>query len=289
MSLGNLQPMVFRLAKRAGPGNSSDLAGSFLDASGAYLGETPLFAAERDAIGRRRWRVREQAVLERVLSAGYGFPISVAGRMGALRAAAAALSKGECARAAISLLHARIPPLPDGDAMRRMEEAERLEKYSPDQPRIPEGQHGGGQWTREGEGSPASQPRQARGTSTQGRGRYAVGVPGRDGVEDAQAISPPMVGPWEFLRPLPIPRPMPFPGDFPYPFITPRIVPPRYENPHPDDPECVEEWEYAKDFCQRLIENEQLGEDPYRGMGRTYAQCVMGQVSARCGGGGSVA
>src|SRR5579885_921454 len=80
MTLGNRQPMVFRLAKRAGrDAVPSDLAGPFLDESGACLGETPLFEAERDALGRRRWLVREQAALERVLSAGYGFPISLAG------------------------------------------------------------------------------------------------------------------------------------------------------------------------------------------------------------------
>lgn len=137
-------------SRLAGP--EGDGLGPYLNEQGAFLGlGTSLLESETDAIGQQRWRPRPRAELERVLGVGYGLPVDLESRMGALRVVADALSKGERPRAAIALLHARLPPLPDLGAARRMAEADPLAKYSPLQPRVPKGEHGGGQWTNEGD------------------------------------------------------------------------------------------------------------------------------------------
>jgi hypothetical protein len=212
---------------------------------------TPLPESETEGFDRRHWRPRSRAELERVLAIGYGLLVDLESRMGALRVVANALSAGERPRAAIALLHARLPALPDLAAARRMAEADPLAKYSPLQPRVPKGQPGGGQWTSEG-GS-------ADGTS-------AAASP----VTPAQAtIVESFVEPFEMIRPLP------FPGEISPPTeITPlphAPVPP-LENPYPDDEDCVEEWAHARAFCERLRSRGLLGKEPYRNMVRTYAQ-----------------
>lgn len=179
--------------------------------------------------------------------------------MGALRVAADALSKGEMPRAAIALLHARLPAPPDLDAARRMAAADPLAKYSPLEPRVPKSGHGGAQWTSEAggaEGTPAPGPR----------------------LTPAQAT---IVEPFEVIRPLPFPGEINPPTEItPLPYAP---VPP-LENPYPDDEDCVEEWAHAREFCAELQRKGLVGKEPYRNMGRTYAQCVMEQVSERCGG-----
>ncbi|HLI11305.1 MAG TPA: hypothetical protein VKY65_06865 [Alphaproteobacteria bacterium] len=136
-----------RLAGLKGDGRSA-----YLSEKGAFLGRgTPLLELRRDATDRSCWQPRPLEELERVLSAGYGVPIDLGSRMGALDAVARALSAGDAARAAVALLHARLPPLPGPAAARRLAEADRLAKYSPSQTRIPKGQAGGGRWTRDGE------------------------------------------------------------------------------------------------------------------------------------------
>ncbi|HXQ49610.1 MAG TPA: hypothetical protein VN802_00825 [Stellaceae bacterium] len=49
-------------------------------------------------------------------------------------------------------------------------------------------------------------------------------------------------------------------------------------------PECMEEWAAARLFCTNLLTAGLLGKRGYLGFGRTYDQCVRGQVSAACGG-----
>jgi hypothetical protein len=50
-------------------------------------------------------------------------------------------------------------------------------------------------------------------------------------------------------------------------------------------PECREEWEHAQRFCDDLLRRNKLGAlyGGY-GFGRSMIQCLMGQVSERCGG-----
>jgi hypothetical protein len=63
--------------------------------------------------------------------------------------------------------------------------------------------------------------------------------------------------------------------------VLPRSLP---QNPYPSRPECVKEWEDAREFCEDLKDRGLLGKGDYRWMGKTVPQCMMGQVSAGCGG-----
>jgi len=130
----------FRLAGRDGDG-----VHAYLDDQGAFLGRgTPLL--EKDASGR--WRPRLQATLEWVLTKGYGVPVDLEWRMNGLAAVARALNKGDRSLAAIALVHAELPALPDERAAGRMAKADGLAKYSPDQPRVPAGHNLGPSDTR---------------------------------------------------------------------------------------------------------------------------------------------
>jgi hypothetical protein len=139
---------TFRLSKS----EEGDLH-PFLTAEGAFLGDrTPLLECEFGGRSHRRWRPRPQAELERLLAVGYGEPVHLGTRMGAIEAAAKALNAGDKTRAAIALLHARLPPLPSRDAAQRMAKADLLSKtFNPNELRIPKGSPGGGEWTTDGD------------------------------------------------------------------------------------------------------------------------------------------
>jgi hypothetical protein len=128
--------------------------------------------------------------------------------------------------------------------------------FNPDEPRIPEGNPSGGEWTGDGLSAPRITP--AQGT---------IPLP--------EPIFPDIVGP----VPSPaVPRPMPTPGD-----ILPYDAGPSLENPYPDDPECEEEWTSAQKFCFSQLA--QQGIRPgNRSFGNLLSQCLMGQVTERCGG-----
>lgn len=88
-----------------------------------------------------------------------------------------------------------------------------------------------------------------------------------------------------------IPVPFDIPGGFPFPseILPPPVIPnidPRDlpRNPYPDRPECEEEWAEATSYCLELLRRNQLGRGDNRGSGRTLSQCIMGRVSAACGG-----
>jgi hypothetical protein len=133
----------FRLA-----GPQGDGLHAYLNDEGAFIGfGTPL--VEKDHSGT--WRPRPLAELDTMLKIGYDDPVPAQRRMGNLEAVARALNKGDRALAAILLVHAEFPPLPDRFAAERMNKAYLLDKdYNPDQPRVPAGNSDGGQWTREG-------------------------------------------------------------------------------------------------------------------------------------------
>src|SRR5262249_18879375 len=50
-----------------------------------------------------------------------------------------------------------------------------------------------------------------------------------------------------------------------------------------NDSECQKEWEDAREFCDQIAADNRWGSGWSVG-GRHYLQCVMGQVSERCGG-----
>ena len=133
------EPVLYRLGQMSGDGLHP-----YVGRDGAFLGcGTPLL--EKDARGR--WRPRPRAVLEKLLAVGYGAPCDLADRMPGLASLAGSLDRGEDCRAAIALLHLRLSPLPDLAAGQRMAKADALGKYNPDQPRVPAGNPGAGEWT----------------------------------------------------------------------------------------------------------------------------------------------
>ena len=128
--------------------------------------------------------------------------------------------------------------------------------FNPDEPRIPRGNPSGGEWTRDGSSTPGT-------------------VIAQGPIPFPEPLFP------DIIRPAPspaIPRPMPTPGD-----ILPYDSRPSLENPYPDDPECEEEWAFAREFCKSELARQGKRPDN-RGFGNLYSQCVMGQVTERCGG-----
>ena len=55
-------------------------------------------------------------------------------------------------------------------------------------------------------------------------------------------------------------------------------------NPYPDRAGCAKEWADAEEYCDGLDKRGLLGKGDYRGHGQTFGECVLGQVSERCGG-----
>ena len=110
---------------------------AYLDISGAYIGAAvPLL--EKDAAGR--WQPRSRAIFERLFRIGYQRPLDLEWRMTKLAAVARALNAGDRSMAAIALVHAQLPPLPDLDAAARMAEADGLAKdVNSDEPRDSQG------------------------------------------------------------------------------------------------------------------------------------------------------
>jgi hypothetical protein len=120
----------YSLADAGGNGRQA-----YVNGDGAFIGlGVPLL--ERDAAG---WfRPREGAVLETLLTKGYGAPMAWGWRAARLRHVAEALNKGDLALASISLVHLELPPLPIDEHARSMVEADDLlAKFNPDQPRAP--------------------------------------------------------------------------------------------------------------------------------------------------------
>lgn len=92
--------------------------------------------------------------------------------------------------------------------------------------------------------------------------------------------------PAQVTIPFELPGETPFPSEvLPPPALPPNVSPltiPR--NPYPGRPKCVKEWAEATEDCLDLWANGLFGNDRYRGMGRTIAECIMGRVSQDCGG-----
>jgi hypothetical protein len=157
----------FKLAGSRGDGRHP-----YVNGDGAFIGRgVPLL--ERDALGQ--WKPRGQAVLERLLSKGYGVSVELGWRDTQLRHVAAALNDGNVALACISLLRMQLPPLPSARHARNMAKGDGLlVKDNPDwedEPRVPAGNRDGGQWTTEdgGDGDAQVQPAAARTDEAQAR------------------------------------------------------------------------------------------------------------------------
>jgi len=183
----------FKLAGPRGDGRHP-----YISNDGAFIGRgVPLL--ERDALGQ--WKPRDRAVFQQLLVKGYGVPIESDWYEAQLRRVARALNQGNLALASISLLHLRLPTLPSADRARAMAATDGLAvKYNPDweeEPRVPAGEPGHGEWTDEGNsgadsGNALITPAAARVDETQARKERFVAAHLSDAHEIADQLGVPV-------------------------------------------------------------------------------------------------
>ncbi len=149
---------TYRLAPRGKGGLACDKAG-------VALGAADLVRARVDAMGRRRCAVRPRQGLGRVLSAAYGpQPEDDVLRLHrGLQRAASAIEADKLCLAGLETVLLGLPDLTPS-ALGKLAEMAKLEKGGTawrDEPRVPAGQPGGGQWTSEG-GADGARPATAK-------------------------------------------------------------------------------------------------------------------------------
>jgi hypothetical protein len=249
-----------RWNRLASPG---DRFGVSCDEDGPAIG--PIRLLKRNA-GTIEPRSTEE--LNFVVGHAFGGEADFADKMRGLRAVARAIERGDVAHAMITTQFLHLPELTDDAAFARAINAESLVKagLDPEQPRDQDGR-----WTADGEedDEPSS-------------------VPARDpNFIPVQAVAEPVIPFLEqILPPRPFPVTPPFPGDILPPVTgTPDIAVPRtLDNPFPGRRDCDEEWARAKEYCADLVDQGKIPSDEYKQHGRTYEQCVRGQVTEACGG-----
>jgi hypothetical protein len=241
---------------------------------GLFVGQTPLLERVRVQNGRVGWRPRADREITHELGESYGMPIELASKMSGVAAVARALDREDLVHAKIATLLLRFPDPPSAaelqtsfddivELAKTLRASELLSRdWDPEKhPRWPAGSADGvgGQF------APAD--------------RAADGSQSRAPVTQAQVTIP-------FPLELPAPGAIPFPWEMvPPPIVAPNILPRELPtNPYPNRRKCVKEWEEARKYCQDLKDRGLLGVGDYRGMGKTVAQCMRGQVSEDCGG-----
>lgn len=247
--------------------------------NGAYVGGVPLLERvyRSRAGGHDQWHPRPVHNLNRDLGLRYGLPIEFDRKVTGLRAVAQALSRNDITYAQIATLHLQIPDPPPltklpQSAREVIDLARRLQASG----------------LLKSDWDPAKHPRRPTGSPGGIGGEFApAGAASGDSEVGGPNLS---TTPAQLTIPVPfeLPGGIPFPSEIVPPPVIPNISPrdlPR--NPYPDRPECEEEWAEAIAFCKGLLERNQLGRGDYRGSGKTLYQCIMGQVSAACGGNGT--
>jgi hypothetical protein len=243
----------FRLSAQAGEGVRCDDVGLF-------VGPTALL----ERIGEAQWRARDPAELDLALGEEYGLPVDISHKVSGIKAIADALTRGDLTHAQLMTLHLQLPaPSNLRKVAISTAEFERLRDG------LRESNLLKGDW------DPAKHPRWPAKSPDSVGGQFAPsggagGATGNAALIPAQELT--LDPPW--LAPMERPAPLPFE-------ITP---PPFARNPYPERAECAEEWAEAEKYCSELLRKGRLGKGDYRGMGRTYKECVMGQVSEGCGG-----
>jgi len=242
---------------------------------GVFVGGVPLLKREYQSSGTDCWRLRALGELNIDLSKRFGLPVEFGKKMAGLSAAAHALEQGDFARAQLTILFLQIPEPPDLSKCSAPDIVERALQL----------QASGmlkANW------DPDKHPRWPAGSPDGIGGEFS---PAGSGPADASLIPAQITIPAPFEIPVPgVPdTPLPFeivPPPLTIPNSNPREVP---TNPFPDRPECVEEWAAAYKFREKLWRSGRLGSREKRGMGKTFSQCLMGQVSEDCGGNSSEA
>ena len=262
----------FRLADAPGTGVSCN-------EKGLFVGETSLLEKSHDCLGRPDWRPRALSDLNRDLGERYGLPIDFSAKMSGVAAIARALGRDDLIQAQIATLLLQIPDPPkltksgpcSGELAllaRQMQES-RLLKADWDPAKHP-------RW-------PAKSPDGVGGQFAPSDAAGAAPNAGASVIQAQVAIPAPPIE-------IPAPAPFPIPSEIVPPLVAPNIVPRSLpQNPYPNRPRCVKEWQDAYKFCWDLKTRGQLGVGDYRGMGRTLRDCILGQVSESCGGAGLTA
>jgi hypothetical protein len=244
--------------------------------NGVFVGAVPLLArglgygpSEPD-----RWRPRPVSELNRDLSKSYhGLPVDFNPKIDALGAVARALDRGDLIHAQIATLHLEIPdpPLLTKSAQSPSEIIDLARRLR-------------ASGLLKADWDPAKHPRWPAGSPGSVGGEFAPTGAASDGSA-AKEPSPPVI-PAQLTIPVPfeLPGGIPFPSEILPPPVIPDIYPRELRNPYPDRAGCDEEWAEAIAYCKGLLERNQLGRGDYRGSGKSLYQCIMGQVSERCGG-----
>lgn len=262
---------MYQIMRRLYPRGMGD-TGIAVDTAGAMLGPDCVLV-HRTAQGCRCIGRDEAAVLQHFL---YADAVEPDWLFEECRRIAKALDNGEIALAQIYGLRIPIDGL-DSGSLARLGAAAPLIKanFNPDEPRVPAGQPGGGEWTTDG-GAEASA------TAPPNAGHDGFGGDGTEhSVTPAQITIPwdlPGEIPWEIPGAPSEITPLPF--DFPG---AERKRPPLPTDPFPRDPECAEEWAPRTDTATRWNRKESFGRVT-PGRGKDYRSCLLGQVSERCGG-----
>lgn len=266
---------MFSLDPRRGFRLSGD-RGIKCDARGAYVGSVPLLARCRCSANVETWKPRSLEELNKDLSNLYGIPIDFARKIFGVTSISTALNENNIALAQIITLHLRLPEPPttksDLEFLLVMQAA-----------------HVSGMLKRGWD--PTKHPRWPSGSAEGRGGRFAPSGTAEQqshaGNEAATPVVPAQIAipwdvPWEMPWDIPtFPREFgPTPLDIPTDQQRTRKPP---VNPFPRKRKCVEEWEYAEKFCADQERKKNL-HPGYHGYGKDYYSCVMGQVSAECGG-----
>lgn len=242
------------------------------DESGVFIaGDVVLVTRSLSANGRPIYRARPVQEISRLLKSAYGTGIDFSAHIDGLDRIARYMTEGKWGLAKIATVQLRLPDVSDDLALATLLTAEAnliakccsrcttnktRKRDVSNEPRIPAGQSGGGEWTTgDGGAMPTSNP---------------LLIP-------AQAITAPIPLPFEL--PLPPTDVTPFPIEIP----GSNLREPVPVNPYPDRPDCVEEWTHAYKFCGDLM-NEGKLKPGYSGFGKDFASCVRGMESEDCGG-----
>jgi hypothetical protein len=255
----------FRLAEHDGSGVSCDERGLF-------VGGTALLERDDMGDGAGEWRPRPTADLNYELTRTYGLDVEASAKVGGFAAVARALARGDIAHAQLVALFLRMPDPPTLSKVSERPTGEELLGLAADL-------HACGllKW------DSAKHPRWPAGTPDGIGGEFSPAGAGASmgGQPSAHVAQGPIAIPFPGEIPEVVPRPLPFPEVVPPPIVVPNTMP---RNPYPDRAGCSEEWAEAEQYCRNLANRGLLGKGDYRGHGKTFAECVLGQVSERCGG-----
>ena len=215
------------------------------------------------------WGVRPLNQLNRELSERFCLPVNFAPKLPGISVVVSALEGGDIARAQVATLLMQIPEPPEFGA-KAIPAAELYETALH--------LHAGGMLKTDWD--PSKHPRWPASSPDGTGGEFAPA-----GTSNGASTTPAQLD-----IPVPFDVPIPATPDLPFEILPPPLTVPNADprefptNPYPDRPECEEEWAAAYKYCGRLAQSGKLGRGAYRGMGRTFSQCLLGQVSEACGG-----